>query len=177
MASRRRILADIRVFGADPVGDLDPHRQVSRRTLLPAQQHRCAAGVHRVDGAAVPSRDPALPARNDAPAEDVLAIGASGALYMGALFFYLQALRLEEASVIAIFFQATPLFAYALGYLVLGKRPSELQIVGGLLIIAGVALLSYGSASSAVRFRARTSTLMVTCALSAAVSSECSCAP
>ncbi len=105
------------------------------------------------------------------PLTDLLAISAAGALYMGALFFYLQALRLEEASVIAIFFQATPIFAYALGYLVLGERPSGRQLAGGLLIIAGVVLLSYGSASSAVRFKVRTGILMGGCALSAAVSS------
>src|SRR5262245_21988862 len=43
---------------------------------------------------------------------------ASGLLYMGAVFFYLQALQGHEASVVAPFFQASPLFGYALGYLV-----------------------------------------------------------
>lgn len=105
------------------------------------------------------------------PLADLLAIAAAGILYMGAMFFYLQALRSEEASVIAIFFQATPLFGYALGYSMLGESPSARQMCGGLLIIAGVALLSYGSWGRAVRLRARTSILMLGCALSSAVSS------
>ena len=35
----------------------------------------------------------------------------SGLLYMGAMYFYLQALQSEEASVVAPFFQTSPLFA------------------------------------------------------------------
>jgi uncharacterized membrane protein len=105
------------------------------------------------------------------PVADLLAIGAAGILYMGAMFFYLQALRSEEASVIAVFFQATPVFAYGLGYLALGESPSLRQISGGLLIIAAVAALSYGPRRSAVLFKSRTSLLMLACAMCSAVSS------
>src|SRR5205085_6385178 len=41
-------------------------------------------------------------------------IAFSGLLYMAAIFFYLQALQSEEASVVAPFFQAAPLFGYVL---------------------------------------------------------------
>jgi uncharacterized membrane protein len=105
------------------------------------------------------------------PLADLLAIGSAGVLYMGAMFFYLQALRSEEASVIAVFFQATPLFAYALGYLVLGESPSLRQISGGALIIGAVALLSCGPRRQGARFKTRTSLLMLACALSSAVGS------
>jgi hypothetical protein len=37
---------------------------------------------------------------------DACAVAASGVLYMGALYFDLQALKAEEASVVAPFFQA-----------------------------------------------------------------------
>src|SRR6478672_1654593 len=55
---------------------------------------------------------------------DVLSIGLmalSGVLYMGALAFYLRALQGHEASVVAPFFQSSPLFGYLLAYLVLGE--------------------------------------------------------
>lgn len=54
----------------------------------------------------------------------IAVIALSGVLYMGGMLFYLRALQSEEASVVAPFFQASPLFGYALGYLVLGERLS-----------------------------------------------------
>ncbi len=48
----------------------------------------------------------------------------SGILYMGAMLLYLRALQSEEASVVAPFFQASPLFGYVLAYLVLGETLS-----------------------------------------------------
>ena len=38
------------------------------------------------------------------------------------MLFYLRALQSEEASVVAPFFQAGPLFGYVLAYFVLGER-------------------------------------------------------
>ena len=58
----------------------------------------------------------------------------SGILYMAAILLYLQALRTEEASVVAPFFQAGPLFGYVLAYLVLGETLTPRQMAGGLLI-------------------------------------------
>src|SRR6202162_3740494 len=71
-------------------------------------------------------------------------LAVSGLLYMTAIFFYLQALQSEEASVVAPFFQAAPLFGYVLAYFVLGERLSVLQMLGGGLILTGGALLSIG---------------------------------
>src|SRR5579872_7181923 len=59
----------------------------------------------------------------------------SGILYMGAMLFYLQALQSEEASAVAPFFQAAPLFGFALGYVVLGEILSPTQMAGGALIV------------------------------------------
>ncbi len=75
------------------------------------------------------------------PASAVL-MALSGLLYMGALLFYLQALQSDEASVVAPFFQASPLFSYVLGYVVLGEALSAIQMLGGLLIIGGTVLVS-----------------------------------
>ena len=47
--------------------------------------------------------------------EAALAVAFSGLLYMTAMYFYLRALQGDEASVVAPFFQASPLFGYFLG--------------------------------------------------------------
>jgi drug/metabolite transporter (DMT)-like permease len=104
-------------------------------------------------------------------ARSVLLMMLAGILYMGAMYFYLQALQSEEASVIAPFYQAAPLFGYALGYLVLGETLSPLQMLGGALIVGGTLLVSIRSGRSRSRFRARTAVLMLICALSLALSS------
>jgi uncharacterized membrane protein len=98
-------------------------------------------------------------------------MGVSGLLYMGAMFFYLQALQSEEASVIAPFYQASPLFGYGLGYLVLDETLTPTQLAGGVLIIAGALLVSLRPAGSGGKFRARTAGLMLICAFALALSS------
>jgi uncharacterized membrane protein len=99
----------------------------------------------------------------------------SGVLYMGAMLFYLQALQTEEASVVAPFFQAGPLFGFVLGYVVLGETLSPAQMAGAALIVGGTLLVSLRSESHTARRRARFNTrlavLMLACALSLAVSS------
>src|ERR1700753_1186215 len=66
----------------------------------------------------------------------------SGVLYMGAMLFYLHALQSEEASVVAPFFQAVPLFGYGLAYFILGERLSAWQLTGGALIVTGTLIVS-----------------------------------
>jgi drug/metabolite transporter (DMT)-like permease len=99
----------------------------------------------------------------------------SGLLYMGAMLFYLRALQSEEASVVAPFFQAAPLFGFVLGYVVLGETLSPTQMAGGTLIVAGTVLVSLRSGPRDRRrktaFNFRLAALMLTCALSLAVSS------
>jgi len=97
-------------------------------------------------------------------------IAFSGLLYMTAIFFYLQALQSEEASVVAPFFQAAPLFGYVLAYLVLGERLSSMQMFGGALIVAGGALLSVGFGSRRT-FKGRLVLLMLACAFALALAS------
>lgn len=104
------------------------------------------------------------------PPLSALVIIASGLLYMGAIYFYLQALQSEEASTVAPFFQASPLFAYALGYVVLGETLSAEQLIGGGLIVTGAVLLSVRSGGMR-RFKTRLVVLMLTCALCVALSS------
>jgi len=72
----------------------------------------------------------------------------SGILYMGAMLLYLQALQSEEASVVAPFFQASPLFGYVLAYFVLGETLSARQMAGGAMIIGGALIVSIRFAPS-----------------------------
>jgi uncharacterized membrane protein len=98
----------------------------------------------------------------------------SGILYMGAMLFYLRALQSEEASVVAPFFQAAPLFSFVLGYLVLGETLSPTQMAGGALIIGGTLLVSLRpdprNTEVKARFNFRLAALMLACALALAVS-------
>lgn len=103
--------------------------------------------------------------------QSILVIAFSGILYMGAMYFYLRALQSEEASVVAPFFQAAPLFGYALGYLLLGETLSPIQIGGGALIIVGTTLLSVRVDSRKTRYKASLVVLMLACAFSLALSS------
>jgi len=104
----------------------------------------------------------------------------SGILYMGAMLLYLQALQSEEASVVAPFFQASPLFGYVLAYLVLGETLSGRQMAGGVMIIVGALIVSLRFASALPApasgggerrgFKARLAILMLTCGFALALS-------
>jgi drug/metabolite transporter (DMT)-like permease len=99
----------------------------------------------------------------------VAVIIASGLLIMVATYLYLAALQTEEVSVVAPFFQASPLFAYALGYVVLGETLSTAQMFGGALIIAGGLMLTVRLGATA--FKLRTAVLMLACAFAASLTS------
>ena len=106
-------------------------------------------------------------------APDALSIAVivlAGILYMGAMLFYLEALQSEEASVVAPFFQASPLFGYGLAYVVLGETLSGRQMAGGLLIVAGALLVSLRLQRGAGAFKARLAALMLTCGFALALS-------
>jgi drug/metabolite transporter (DMT)-like permease len=93
----------------------------------------------------------------------ILLMMLSGLLYMGALAFYLRALQGHEASVVAPFFQSSPLFGYVLAYLVLGETLNGRQLAGGALIIVGVLFVSIGSGPRREAFRWQLAALMLTC--------------
>jgi uncharacterized membrane protein len=105
------------------------------------------------------------------PVQSILVMVFSGVLYMGAMLFYLSALQSEEASVVAPFYQAGPLFGYILAYFILGERLTPIQMLGGVLIIAGALFLSVRFGQKVKRFKARLVVLMLLCAFSLAVSS------
>jgi uncharacterized membrane protein len=95
----------------------------------------------------------------------------AGILYMTALLLYLQALQSEEASVVAPFFQAGPLFGYVLAYVVLGETLSPRQMAGGVMIIIGASIVSIRFGHSARMFKARLALLMLACGFIMALAS------
>ncbi|MCL4437425.1 DMT family transporter [Patescibacteria group bacterium] len=105
------------------------------------------------------------------PFSSIAVMAFSGILYMAAILFYLQALQTEEASAVAPFYQAAPLFAYALAYVVLGEVLSLTQILGGFLIIGGAVLLSIRFGKQPGKIRWRLVILMLSCAFVLALSS------
>ena len=79
----------------------------------------------------------------------------------------------EEASVVAPWLQAAPLFGYGLGYLVLGETRSPLsphQMLGGVAIVTGTIILSLSDGFRAGGFKLRLAGLMLTCAFILAIS-------
>jgi uncharacterized membrane protein len=110
------------------------------------------------------------PSAIELPAGSIALILVSGLLYMTGLLFYLRAIQSEEASVVAPFFQVTPLFGYVLAYIVLGETLSARQLAGGGLIIAGTLIVSIRFDRKVNRFKARLVLLMLACGLAMAVS-------
>ena len=98
-------------------------------------------------------------------------IAFSGILYISAMIFYLQALQSEEASVVVPFFQAAPLFGFALAYIILGETLSHMQMLGGLFIIAGTIFLSLRFNSKKAKIKTRLIVLMLICAFLLSLSS------
>lgn len=105
------------------------------------------------------------------PLLSILLIGFSGILYLGAMLFYLQALQTEDVSVVAPLFQASPLFAAALGYVMLGETLSSIQLLGGLFIVGGALLLSWQIDGENTFFKTRLILLMLGCTFALALSS------
>src|SRR5271156_961622 len=93
----------------------------------------------------------------------------SGVLYMEAMLLYPHALQSEDASVVSPFFQAVPLFGYALAYLFLGKTLSIRQMAGGALIIVGTLIVSVRFDRAGRVFKLRLAALMLACGLAAAL--------
>src|ERR1700733_12462912 len=94
----------------------------------------------------------------------------AGLLYMGAMLLYLQALQTEEASVVAPYFQAGPLFGYGLAYVVLGETLSGPQLAGGAMIVLGALTVSFRFEHGARLFKTRLAALMLTCGFAGALS-------
>ena len=59
------------------------------------------------------------------------------------LWFYLIALKHDEASIVIVFYQLVPVFACVLGYLILGETLTKLQLMAMALVIFGATIISF----------------------------------
>lgn len=66
----------------------------------------------------------------------------AGMIEMTAQVLYFHALKTEDTSTIIPFFQTIPIFSLIAGYLILGETLSYQQMVAGIAIMAGAAILS-----------------------------------
>jgi drug/metabolite transporter (DMT)-like permease len=94
----------------------------------------------------------------------------SGILYMGAMLFYLRAIQSEEASVVAPLFQASTLFTFLLGLILLHELPRWPQLLGVVLIIGGAIGLSLDKHLHLSSFKPRLVLLMLAATFAVALS-------
>jgi drug/metabolite transporter (DMT)-like permease len=100
------------------------------------------------------------PAVADISGADAAIVAVSGAMYMGAMLFYLRAVQSEEASVVAPLFQFSTVFTLLLGYLLLHEVLSWLQLGGVALILAGALAVSMRGRAFLRQFNLRLVLLM-----------------
>ncbi len=85
-----------------------------------------------------------VPRRFDPKGLWLVILSAISGAFLG-WFFWLQGLRLEDASVLAPIRGSTLLFTFAFSVIFLRERPSRWAILGVLLVFGGVMLVSIGS--------------------------------
>lgn len=67
----------------------------------------------------------------------------TGVFTIGWIILYLIALQKEKISAIVPWFMTVPIFGYILGYIFLGETITQTQFMGSLIILCGVAILSF----------------------------------
>jgi uncharacterized membrane protein len=95
------------------------------------------------------------------PPRDIFILLVSGVVYVFAILPYFFALRDEDASLVAPYFQSIPVFSYFLGLIFLGEHLAGMQIFSALLIILGAVGLSMNFAGKKKFFRWRIFGLMM----------------
>jgi len=74
---------------------------------------------------------------------------------------YLYALNIDEASFVIPFYQTAPIFAYFLGYFILGETITIIQGLGLFVIIVGALALSFEFDRPRIRFKRNVVALML----------------
>ncbi len=75
------------------------------------------------------------------------------------LWFYLLALKDEEASIVIVFYQLMPIIGLGLGYLILGEVLNQLQLIAMAVIILGTSIISF-EIDAENHFKLRTQTII-----------------
>jgi uncharacterized membrane protein len=89
------------------------------------------------------------------------ALVATGMLSVLAAVCYLYALDIDEASFVTPFYQTVPIFAYVLGYFILGETITPAQGLASFFIIAGALVLSFECGQRGIRFKRTVVALML----------------
>jgi drug/metabolite transporter (DMT)-like permease len=89
------------------------------------------------------------------------ALVAIGILSVFAAVCYLYALGVDEASFVTPFYQTVPIFAYLLGYFILGETITLAQGLGSSVIIIGALALSFEIGRRGIRFKRSVVALML----------------
>jgi drug/metabolite transporter (DMT)-like permease len=97
------------------------------------------------------------------------ALVATGMLSVFAAVCYLYALDLDEASFVTPFYQTVPIFAYFLGYFILGETITLAQGLGSSVIIVGALALSLEFGRQRIRFKRNVVALMLAASLLSAI--------
>jgi uncharacterized membrane protein len=97
------------------------------------------------------------------------AVVATGMLSVLTVVCYLYALNLDEASFVTPFYQTVPIFAYVLGYFILGETITLAQGLASLVIVAGALALSFELGRRGVGFKRNVVALMLTASFLSAI--------
>jgi drug/metabolite transporter (DMT)-like permease len=79
----------------------------------------------------------------DINTKNIFILATVGTLHFLVLWFYLLALKNEEASVAVVFYQLVPVLGYVLGYFVLGEILQPIQLVAMSIIILGTTIIAF----------------------------------
>jgi drug/metabolite transporter (DMT)-like permease len=97
------------------------------------------------------------------------ALVVTGALSVLAAVCYLHALDIDEASFVTPLHQIVPIFAYLLGYFILGETITLTQGLGSFVIIAGALGLSFEFGRRGMRLKRNVVALMLAASLLSAI--------
>jgi uncharacterized membrane protein len=97
------------------------------------------------------------------------ALVATGTLSVLAAACYLHALDIDEASFVTPFYQTAPVFAYFLGYFILGETITPVQGCGSLVIIVSALALSFEFGRRGIRFKRNVVALMLAASFLSAI--------
>jgi drug/metabolite transporter (DMT)-like permease len=89
------------------------------------------------------------------------ALIATGMASVVAALCYLHALDIDEASFVTPFYQTVPVFAYVLGYFILGETITPAQGLGSLVIIGSAIALSFEFGRRGIQFKRKVVALML----------------
>jgi drug/metabolite transporter (DMT)-like permease len=97
------------------------------------------------------------------------ALVATGLLSVFAAVCYLYALDIDEPSFVTPFYQTVPIFAYFLGYFILGETITLAQGLGSIVIIVSALALSFEFGRRGMRFKRNVVALMLAASLLSAI--------